>query len=91
MEEKIVTAASSSSTSPSLRVIYTSAIDGVAANSQLGTGENSTGNTTSVAAGACGVFDIQSGSTIQYETTAYASSPANTMAYKFSIYVYSWV
>lgn len=91
MEGKITQAATTSSTMISLHALYTSAFDSVAgANINLsGAGSNSTGNTTTVASGQCAVLDILVGSTIQYNTTAYASTGATAMGYIFDIQVYT--
>lgn len=91
MEVKETQQATSSSTAPTLYALFTSGIDNVA-NIQMnlsGVGFNSTNNSTVTADGSCGIFYISSGSTIQYKTSAYASSGATPMQYAFRVRVYT--
>ena len=91
MEVKTTQAATTSSTVPTVTALFTSGIDSVA-NIQMnlsGAGFNSTNNSTVDGNGACGVYYIASGSTIQYKTSAYASSGATPMQYAFRIRVYT--
>jgi hypothetical protein len=91
-ETQAATGGSPTSTMPSLHVRFTSGMDSVANTDYnlSGAGSNSTGNATTVGNGQCATIYIASGSTIQYLTTAYASTTTTlAMNYAFRIRVYT--